>query len=135
VCLLSVAAIVVLALLLSQNIVYFRTVSEALHTRTKQGEHTFRLAGAVVPGTIHNTNHGARFDMTDGKATVEVVHDGAPPELFKAGAPVVCEGHWGKGSTIVFDSDKIEIKHGSEYTPPSVNTKKAPKPDTGAITG
>jgi cytochrome c-type biogenesis protein CcmE len=135
VCLLALAAIVVLVVGLSNNVVYFRTVSEAVHTRAKQGEHRFRLAGAVVPGTIHPTSHGVRFDMTDGKATVEVNHDGSPPELFKPGAPVVCDGRWGKGSVIVFDSDQIEIKHGSDYQPPSVNTKKAPKPDTGAITG
>jgi cytochrome c-type biogenesis protein CcmE len=135
VCLLAVVAVIVLGVALSKNVVYFRTVSEAVHHRQQEGEHRFRLAGAVVPGTIHDTDHGVKFDMTDGKATVEVIHDGDPPELFKPGAPVVCEGRWGAGDKVVFDSDRILIKHGSDYEPPSVKTKNAPKPDTGAITG
>jgi cytochrome c-type biogenesis protein CcmE len=53
------------------------------------------------------------------------VHRGDPPELFKPRAPVVCEGHWARGLT--FDSDRILIKHGAQYTPPKVNADKAPK--------
>ena len=44
------------------------------------------------------------------------MHRGDPPSLFKAGAPVVCEGRWGTGAA--FDSDRIMIRHGNEYTPP-----------------
>jgi cytochrome c-type biogenesis protein CcmE len=119
----AVVAIVVLALVLSENVVYFRTVSEAVADRHSQGHDRFRLAGAVVPGTIVQTAHGVRFKVTDGKATATVVHDGDPPELFKAGAPVVCEGAWGSGLT--FDSDRIMIRHGSDYTPPKVDTQQA----------
>ena len=68
-----------------------------------------------------------RFTITDGKATAQVLHRGDPPELFKAGAPVVCEGHWGKDA--FFDSDRILIRHGNDYTPPKVKTKHA---DSGA---
>ncbi|MFZ4516139.1 MAG: cytochrome c maturation protein CcmE, partial [Acidimicrobiia bacterium] len=37
---------------LTQNIVYYRTVAEAVDTRSKAGTARFRLAGAVVPGSI-----------------------------------------------------------------------------------
>ena len=107
---------------LSHNIVYFRTVSEAVH----DGTHTkarFRMAGDVVPGSIHTVSDGVDFQLTDGKATVDVHHHGDPPELFKAGAPTVCEGTWGKKSE--FESDRIMIRHGSEYTPPTVDLKKS----------
>ncbi len=121
----ALVAIVVLAVVLSENVVYFRTVSEAVKQHSSQGADRFRLAGAVVAGTVHETPKGVRFEVTDGKKTVEVDHDGDPPELFKAGAPVVCEGRWKRGS-LTFASDRIMIRHGSEYTPPKVDAREAP---------
>jgi len=105
-----------LGVALTSNIQYFRTASEAVENRSHDADRTFRLAGAVVPGTVHAVPGGVDFDVTDGRATVDVHHRGDPPELFKAGAPVVVEGHW---SHNVFSSDRILIKHGAEYAPPS----------------
>jgi cytochrome c-type biogenesis protein CcmE len=120
-CVGAIVAIVVLGVVLSENVVYFRTVSEAVHDRAKQGDARFRLAGKVVPGTVSETARGVRFKVTDGKATVVVAHRGDPPDLFKNGVPVVCEGHWSQGAA--FDSDRILIRHGNEYTPPKVKVK------------
>ena len=106
---------------LSRNIVYFRTVSEAVKNRPAEGTHRFRLMGAVVTGSREAIADGVAFDVTDGTARVKVVHRGDPPELFKDGIPVVCEGHW-QGDT--FQSDRIMIKHGAEYRPPSVDASK-----------
>ena len=122
-CGVAVIAIVVLAVVLSENVVYFRTVSEAVAQRQSQGDDRFRLAGEVVPGSINETNDGVRFRVTDGKSTATIVHVGDPPELFKPGAPVVCEGHWGRGRA--FDSDRIMIRHGNDYEPPDVDQSKA----------
>jgi cytochrome c-type biogenesis protein CcmE len=127
-CLLAVVAVVVLTVVLSENVVYFKTVSEAVKDRKGQGTDRFRLAGAVVPGSIVETRDGVRFSVTDGKQTVAVVHRGDPPELFKKNAPVVCEGRWAAVTAgAPFDSDRIMIKHGSDYAPPKVDTKNAPK--------
>ena len=115
----AIAAIVVLSVVLSENVVYFRTVSEAVASKKSDGDHRFRMAGKVVPGTVHETAKGVNFEITDGKATVEVIHQGDPPSLFKDGAPVVCEGRWSSGAA--FASDRIMIRHGSEYKPPKVN--------------
>jgi len=115
-CVVAIGALLFLGL--RGNIVYFRTVSEAVKTRNTEGTHRFRLAGAVVPGSISQTARGVRFEVTDGKKTVTVDHVGDPPDLFKPKVPVVCEGRWGRGLT--FDSDRILIKHGSQYTPPKV---------------
>ncbi len=104
---------------LNRNIVYFRTATEAVDTRPSTGSARFRLAGAVVPGSVQETPSGVTFDVTDGVTTVSVVHRGDPPELFQEGAPVVCEGNWSKGAA--FNSDRILIKHGNEYAPPSVD--------------
>ena len=106
---------------LSRNIVYFRTVSEAVKNKPSEGTHRFRLMGAVVTGSTQRTADGVVFSVTDGANRVQVVHHGDPPELFKDGIPVVCEGHWQGDS---FDSDRIMIKHGAEYKPPPVDASK-----------
>ena len=118
-CGVAIVAIVVLTVVLSENVVYFRTVSEAVASKKSDGERRFRMAGKVVPGTVHETAKGVNFEITDGKETVAVVHQGDPPSLFKAGAPVVCEGRWTNGAA--FASERIMIRHGSEYKPPKVN--------------
>lgn len=121
VCGLAIFAIVGLAYALSKNVVYFRTVSEAVKRRAGEGSHRLRVAGQVVPGSVTETRTGVRFAITDGKATVRVVQHGDPPELFKECAPVVAEGHWSEGAA--FDSDRILIKHGSDYKPPDVHNR------------
>jgi cytochrome c-type biogenesis protein CcmE len=124
-CVVAVVAIVALGVVLSDNVVYFRTVSEAVAERGSLGTDRFRLAGAVVPGTIEETRRGVRFDVTEGRATVTVDHAGDPPDLFKADAPVVVEGHWrSTRANAPFESDRIMIRHGSEYEPPKVDTSE-----------
>jgi len=82
VCGAAIVAIIVLAVALSQNVVFFRTVSEAVaHRPSEQGDR-LRVAGAVVPGTIAETAKGVRFEMTDGKTTIPIVHQGDAPGLF-----------------------------------------------------
>lgn len=125
-CIVAVVAIVVLAVVLSENVVYFRTVTEAVHSRSSEGTSRFRLAGGVVHKSIEPTKNGVTFLVTDGKNTVTVHHEGDTPALFKDGAPVVVEGHWAsRAKNAPFDSDRILIKHGADYTPPKVNTKNA----------
>jgi cytochrome c-type biogenesis protein CcmE len=132
-CVVAVVAVVVLTVVLSENVVYFRTVSEAVADQESQGTDRFRLAGAVVPGSIEETPEGVRFSLTDGEKTVAVVHQGDPPELFKKNAPVVCEGRWAAVSAgAPFDSDRIMIKHGNEYDAPEVDTKNAPAAESAA---
>ena len=104
---------------LSRNIVYFRTVSEAVqaHGKAPDDGDRLRMAGAVVTGSVVRTAEGVAFKVTEGGATASVFHRGDPPELFKDGAPVVCEGRWQEGR---FESDRIMIKHGADYRPPAV---------------
>jgi cytochrome c-type biogenesis protein CcmE len=132
-CVLAVVAIVVLVFALSENVVYFRTVTEAVHNRKDEGTSRFRLAGGVVHHTVHETKQGVNFEVTDGKNTVVVHHDGDTPALFKPGAPVVVEGHWASTArNAPFLSDRILIKHGADYTPPKVDTNKSAKQASGS---
>jgi cytochrome c-type biogenesis protein CcmE len=123
VCVAAVGALVFMGL--RGNIVYYKTVSEAVAERSGQGTDRFRLAGAVVPGSVRETSRGVRFAVTDGTESVTVEHRGDPPDLFKPRVPVLCEGRWGRGLT--FTSDRILIKHGSEYRPPKVETDGDPE--------
>lgn len=104
---------------LRSNIQYFRTPSEAIASRVDDGDDKFRLAGEVVAGSVEDTEQGVEFDLTDGAATVAVVHAGDTPPLFGEEVPVVCEGRW-EGRTFV--ADRILIRHGNEYRPPDVTT-------------
>ena len=122
-CATAIVAIVVLGITLSANVVYFRTVSEAVARRPDDGSKRFRIAGQVVRGTVMEGAGRVEFEITDGKAAVTVVHHGDTPALFKDDVPVVCEGRWGSGRN--FASDRILIKHGSAYEPPKVKSKRA----------
>lgn len=122
---LIVCAVAIGALLiggLTRNVVYFRTVSEAVQSRDADGTDRVRIAGAVVPGSTRAGDREVTFELTDGQATVRVLHRGDPPELFEDGAPVVSEGRWDAEE---FSSDRLMIKHGSEYAPPEVDDESA----------
>lgn len=106
------------------NVIYYYEVQEAVTKADSQGQSRFRLAGEVVNGSVKASDGMTKFNVTDGKATVAVVHRGDPPELFTDGAPVVTEGKWQKDKQgKVFDSDRIMIRHGNEYAPPEVEQK------------
>lgn len=113
------------------NIVYFRTVSEAVQ---EHDAGRLRLAGEVVPGTVVENDGGVTFEVTDGTETVEVLHRGDPPDLFAEGAPVVTEGEW-DDDFATFHSDRILINHGNEYSPPEVNTDVEPPPEAETSEG
>ena len=114
------AGVVVLAALgfllvrgLGDATVYFKTADEAVAERGRLGDRRFRLEGTVVPGSVHQDGGRVGFQVRGTRgATVDVVHEGDPPELFQPGLPVVLEGAWdGEG----YASDRIMVKHTSEY--------------------
>jgi cytochrome c-type biogenesis protein CcmE len=96
--------------------VFFKNADEVASAseRASLGTKRFRLQGTVVEGTVHETGDLVRFDVEYHCKTVHVQHEGDPPELFKPGIPVVLEGAFAKGGD-VYDSDKIFVKHTSEY--------------------
>jgi cytochrome c-type biogenesis protein CcmE len=123
VAILCVGAVVWMVTLMQKNVVFFKTVSQAVADRAHDGTRTMRIGGAVVPGSIHQTSSGARFELVEGGKTVLVVHHGTEPTLFKDCAPVVADGHWDHAQ---FDSDQILIKHGSTYKPPANASERCP---------
>ncbi len=92
--------------------VYFKTADEAVAEKDELGTRRFRVEGAVVTDSVRIVGVDVRFEIISAGEVVPVVHRGDPPELFKAGIPVVLEGHW-QGD--VYASDRILVKHTTEY--------------------
>ena len=102
VCGLVVVIAIVLLVVLADNVVFYRTVSEAVKERSSQGSSRFRLAGAVVPRTVKETKVGVDFEVTDGKHTVRVVHVGRSARALQGRGRRSCArgtGHVGSPST------------------------------------
>ena len=98
--------------------VYFKTADEAVAEKVDLGDRRFRIEGLVVAGSVRSVprgegGQGVGFEIRgDRGATVDVLHRGDPPELFKPGIPVVLEGRW-QGDH--YASDRIMVKHTNEY--------------------
>ncbi len=109
--------------LMQKNVVFFKTVSVAVHDEPHDGVRTMRIGGGVLPASIKQIPGGADFELTEGGVTVRIHHSGDEPELFKDCAPVVAEGHWSAAGSNIFDSDRLLIKHGADYKPPKTATQ------------
>jgi cytochrome c-type biogenesis protein CcmE len=122
--LLCIGAVIWMITLMQRNVVFFKTVSNAVADRDGDGSRSMRIGGAVVPGTIEQTAGGVRFELTEGGVTVHVDHVGNEPGLFKDCAPVVAEGHWEQQT---FASTRLLIKHGNDYKPPPDAETRCPE--------
>lgn len=111
-----VAVVAALALIavkaLGDASLFFLNADEAVEQRDDLGTDRFRLQGTVVDDSVDETADGVAFQVDFNGVTVDVVHRGDPPELFQPGIPVVLEGNW---DGEVFASDRILVKHTSEY--------------------
>lgn len=108
---------------LSGNLVYYVTPTELLAQQPAPGER-LRLGGQVMPGSVRDVAGGVDFVVTDGTTRMTVVHQGAPPSLFRTGTGVVLEGTYGADGA--FHSDTMLVKHGEEYRPPAPGETPSP---------
>jgi cytochrome c-type biogenesis protein CcmE len=116
----AVALVIVLAAIgyllyqgLGNATMYFRTADQAVTDKGQLGTRRFRIEG-TVDNDLHNAGESVDFSITANGVTVPIVHTGAQPQLFKAGVPVVLDGHWAPGGAY-FASDTIEVKHDENY--------------------
>lgn len=93
---------------------YFYNADEAVEQRAELGDRRFRLQGTVLADSITADDDGVAFTVAYDGVRVDVRHQGAPPELFQAGIPVVLEGRWAE-SDDWFASDLIRVKHSEQY--------------------
>jgi len=93
--------------------VYFRTADQAVAQKATLGTRRFRIEGTVQP-KLHTVGDAVDFSISANGVTVPVVHQGPQPQLFKAGVPVVLEGHWAPDGSY-YASDTILVKHDENY--------------------
>ncbi len=129
---LAVVGVVVVAALgflvfkgLTSAIVFFKTANEAVSQRASLGNSDFQMEGMVVRGSVQHRGQDV-YDFTVEAAGVKVRVDntGDPPQLFRPGLPVVVVGHF-VGSSDVFASDEIMVKHSQSYVAAHPNRVKA----------
>jgi len=103
---------------LRDSIVFFSTPSMAAEKHIAPGRR-FRLGGMVQPGSVVRGDQlTARFEVTDGNATLPVTYQGILPDLFREGQGVVAEG--AIDATGVFRADTVLAKHDETYMPKDV---------------
>lgn len=102
---------------------YFDTVDQAVAHKASLGDHTLRLEGLVVPGTVERTAHGVDFVAAGTRHRVAVENTGNPPQLFQPDVPVVVVGHF---SGDVFVSSQIIVDHSSTYIQKHPGRVRAP---------
>jgi cytochrome c-type biogenesis protein CcmE len=105
----------------SSTLVFFMAPSDfAAHT-PRLGR-TVRLGGLVETGSVaHGTEGGtpvARFKVTDGVATVDVIYAGILPDLFREGQGVVTLGSLQPDGS--FRASEVLAKHDETYMPQDV---------------
>lgn len=100
---------------LTSAIVFFKTTNEAVAQRASLGNSVFQLEGTVEQGSVHHLSSDVyKFTITSAGVPLVVENTGYPPELFRPGLPVVVVGHF-VGSSNLFASDQIMVKHSSQY--------------------
>jgi cytochrome c-type biogenesis protein CcmE len=94
---------------------YFRNADEAVADRSALGTDRFpapghRRRGLPPPGRGDRRVHRRlRLRLRAGRPP------GDPPELFKEGIPVVLEGSFPTDAATTYESDRILVRHTSEY--------------------
>ncbi len=100
----------------TQSSVYFVTPTELRAAPAL--DKAYRVGGLVAPGSLRWEPRTLElaFTLTDGKASVDVVHHGTPPDMFGENRGAVVEGRWTKDGH--FRATTILAKHSEEYRAP-----------------
>jgi cytochrome c-type biogenesis protein CcmE len=94
---------------------YFYNADEAVEQRAALGDKRIRVQGVVQTEAEPVDHRHMAFTIAFNGESIEVVHDGAPPELFAVGTPVLLEGRWSDDAEGAFLSDEILVKHDEQY--------------------
>lgn len=103
----------------SDNLVFFVSPSDL--AKSEHSGRQVRLGGLVEQGTVERSSGGqagARFKVTDGNNSVQVVFKGILPDLFREGQGVVVLGV--EQPDQVFRASEVLAKHDETYMPKEV---------------
>ena len=115
----AVVAIIVLAVVLSENVVYFRTVTEAVHEpRSPRARRGSDSPVAWSHDSIHPRRRRRRLPRSPTARTPSPsITTVTRRRCSRTGRPVVVEGHWASKADARRRSlsDRILIRHGADY--------------------
>jgi cytochrome c-type biogenesis protein CcmE len=96
---------------------YYVTIKELQGMGSESHAKRLRVAGQVVPGSIHRQGTSADFQLDEQGLKLQVAYRGVepPPDTFKDNAQALVEGSYGSDS--VFHAQQIQAKCASKYAP------------------
>ncbi|MFH1560914.1 MAG: cytochrome c maturation protein CcmE [Chloroflexota bacterium] len=95
---------------------YYLTVGELIAKGDAVYGKNLRVNGQLVPSSFERDPNGTlmHFSLTDGKETIDAVHNGLVPDLFfNEHSEILLEGTY--GSDGLFDAQAIIVKCPSKY--------------------
>jgi cytochrome c-type biogenesis protein CcmE len=113
---------------------YYVTIAE-LQKMQAQGDKAYsthlRVAGNVVPGSIHRKGTEVDFVLKEKDLTLPVSYNGteAPPDTFKDDSQALADGHFGHDG--VFHAKQLQAKCASKYAPQQSPPGSTPAPEPG----
>ena len=102
---------------LEENVVYFQSPSD-INVSSELDKKKIRIGGMVKKDTISFSSNEVSFVITDFKNEINVIYNGAIPNLFEEEKGVVAEGFLKDRN--FFSATKILAKHDENYMPPEV---------------
>ena len=102
---------------LEDNVIYFQSPSEIKIT-SELDKKKIRIGGMVKKNSISFSSNEVSFVITDFKNEINVIYNGAIPNLFEEEKGVVAEGFLKDRN--FFKATKILAKHDENYMPPEV---------------
>ena len=102
---------------LEDNVIYFQSPSEIKIT-SELDKKKIRIGGMVKKDSISFSSNEVSFIITDFKNEINVIYNGAIPNLFEEEKGVVAEGFLKDRN--FFTATKILAKHDENYMPPEV---------------
>ena len=102
---------------LEDNVVYFQSPSE-IKISSELDKKKIRIGGMVKKNSISFSSNEVSFVITDFKNEINVIYNGAIPNLFEEEKGVVAEGFLKDRN--FFTATKILAKHDENYMPPEV---------------
>ena len=102
---------------LEDNVIYFKSPSE-IKISSELDKKKIRIGGMVKKNSISFSSNEVSFVITDFKNEINVIYNGAIPNLFEEEKGVVAEGFLKDRN--FFTATKILAKHDENYMPPEV---------------
>jgi cytochrome c-type biogenesis protein CcmE len=96
---------------------YYVTISELQNMGSKAYTRHLRVAGNVLPGTIHRDGTNANFYLVENDRKLQVAYTGEepPPDTFKDNSQALAIGTFGHDG--IFHATQLQAKCASKYAP------------------